>query len=197
MQSVGTNERVRKLNDYFKFTVLRNPPERLLSAYLDKFSGRPTIRSALVRAHVSKDKDLVDRFKSNRNYTTFTPVTFEEFVIWFVERGKYGMEEHTRTFMHIAQPCVVNFSYYVRFKNYSNDVLAMRSLIGGSHVELPVRVTNAAHANSKIYEYYGNLSTTLKNRLYQALYDDIAFYHYLEPEDIELNEKLLQVSIST
>lgn len=126
-----------------------------------------------------------------------TSVTFEEFITWYVESHQGDLEAHTSTFLYCAQPCIVRYNYYVRFNDFSNEFQALATLIGeDGAISVPLGVTNVKDSKSRIQEYYGNLSTTLKNKLYHFLHDDITFYHLLEPSDISFNEKLLEVSMS-
>ena len=189
------------LRDFFKYTTVRSPPERLLSGFMDKLSTplswtglkhqRPFSR--IQAAIVQKLRPLDFNKWRTHNGTTKLTVTFEEFVRWYVSVDRNHINFHFAPFLAIARPCTVRYDYYVRFNHYDNDSLELLSVVGGSPEMLWRVGLNARGAKSHMQEYYGKLSKSLKNELYEAIYDDLDFYHHLEPDDMSFNMELLDV----
>ena len=97
---------------YFKFAVIRNPTERLFSAFMhlvapaltQNFSqGVETIK----REVAQKLRPIEYKQWLANNGTPTMHVSFEEFITWFVEADKPKLNSHLQPFLAIAQPCTV------------------------------------------------------------------------------------------
>ena len=185
------------LRNYFKYTILRNPLERLLSAFAHLYSHPlpPGKNPPLVLSEVFMEfrpKEYNRWITSNRSASNIT-ITFEEFIKWYIHANVTRPHvTHITPFLKIAEPCKVRYDYYVRFKNFNNEFLELYKLSGGSpmvvHDGMVLRTTNS---KLFIYEYYAMLSNELKKELYHAIREDLTFYHTLEPDDVPLNMELL------
>ncbi len=78
-------------NDYFKFTILRNPFNRLVSAYLDKIVKYNELEP--FAQQVIRD---IQNFL-NINYNPAQSITFRQFILYLSETEDYLLNEHWRS----------------------------------------------------------------------------------------------------
>jgi SAM-dependent methyltransferase len=79
-----------KKSEYFKFVVLRNPFDRLVSAYLDKIAKRHKL-APFVRDVVESVYNSLDQEPDYRR-----SITFSQFVHYLVKTEDYSLNEHWR-----------------------------------------------------------------------------------------------------
>ena len=105
------------LKNYFTFLFVRDPMERVVSAYMSKFVknnkyfyrtyGRGIIK--LYRPNAAKEA-----------YKTGSGVTFPEFSRHVVETRKLR-DEHWQAFDKLCHPCAVKYDFIGRFENVYED----------------------------------------------------------------------------
>ena len=184
---------------YFKFAVIRNPTERLFSAFMHLVSPPLSFDFShgveMIKHQVAR-KIRPSEYKQwlANNGTPSMNVSFEEFITWFVQADKPELDSHLQPFLAIAQPCTVQYNYYVRFKNYSNELVELLKLLGKRPGTKKIYniPTNVGNSRVHLHDYFGKLNRTLKTRLYHTIHEDLAFYYTLEPEDEHFNMKLLE-----
>ena len=100
------------LEDYFTFLFVREPMERVLSAYKDKFVKDNNY------FHRKYGRDIIRRYRPNptkQALETGSGVTFPEFTKYVVEVGMRN--EHWQAFDRLCHPCAVNYDFIGRFEN--------------------------------------------------------------------------------
>ena len=201
--------------------MVRNPLERLVSAYCDKIEHPITYNKTLLRG--SKDeaqvrsalfpKDL-DLFEGHRRWilSKYHPAelkswvkcrgkcvlqpSFSDYVRWIVDSDDFRLNEHFAPIIVDALPCVVQYSFYANFKNYSREVkLLMRKFKIGSQFF----IDHSSHApgqetSTKLHHYYSQLSPHLKRDLFEHMFQELDFYYHLYPEEQWSHTELLGVT---
>ena len=100
----------------FKFLFVRDPLERVLSAYKDKFL-KPNWYY-----HPRFGKDIIKRYRPNATQEalkTGSGVTFPEFTRYLVETRI--SEEHWAVFDKLCHPCAINYDFIGRLEDISED----------------------------------------------------------------------------
>ena len=197
-----------KLKHYFKFMMIRNPLERLVSAYRDKieppleFCDHDRLSDPLVTdLHGVGEMDL---FQAHRRlilskYHPYTltkwakyngsynvSVDFPTYVRWIVETKDSDLNEHFSSILFNAAPCRVGYHLFLNFKNYSRDV---RLLIRRLNTSSDLFVDRSSHSSpgsethSTLPHYYSQLSANLKRRLFARMTRELDFYYHLYPEE--------------
>ena len=117
----------QKWNDYFKFTIVRNPWDRLLSYYLNKVyvRGRPWMCKPKYRAHKG--------------------MTFKELIQALYQENLKTCDIHYRLQTHMFPQSKVDF--IGRFENYQEDFNTICDKIGIPQQQLP-------HKNSTKHKHY-------------------------------------------
>ena len=200
--------RLFKLETYFKFMMVRNPLERLVSAYRNKIEPPlgfcdhdrqidPLVTNVndvrdmdLFQAHrrliLSKydPHSLIDWARAGGTYTL--NVDFPTYVRWIIETSDLALNEHFASILFNTAPCRVGYDLFLNFKNYGRDV---RLLIHRLNTSTEYFVDRNDHSNpgtdtrSTLPHYYSQLSRGLKRRLFARMTRELDFYYHLYPEE--------------
>ncbi|XP_075047847.1 carbohydrate sulfotransferase 14-like [Mixophyes fleayi] len=122
-----------RLKYYFKFMFVRDPMERLLSAYRNKFGE---IKEYQQRYGV----EIVKRYRKNPGLSKGDDVTFSEFLQYLLDEDVERMNEHWMPIYNLCQPCAVPYDFigsYERLWDDANDVL--KSIDAPTYVQFPER----------------------------------------------------------
>lgn len=159
-----------RLQNYFKFLFVREPMERLLSAFIDKFT-KP--QSHIWKNYASKILYHAGRNKRNRTI----PIMFSEFV-QFILINMSAADQHWDTYHSLCDPCVVKYDYIAKYETLEEEAGIILSKLGlDDEVTFPTRrSTGYTHKRTaEIMEgYYMSLSKELRQRLL-----DVYKYEYL------------------
>lgn len=149
---------LKHFKDYFKFTFVRNPYARVLSAYLDKV--------------VSKDLSrLPNCVKKNGTY-----IEFPEFCAYLEKSGLYD-NIHWAPQTSILLLPVSEFHFIGKLENIENDMHYVMGKITGDSQSLQIsdHRPHRTNANEKIMRYYDDYTADIIMRLYK---DDFETFGY-------------------
>ncbi|XP_029807295.1 carbohydrate sulfotransferase 14 [Suricata suricatta] len=123
-----------RLQHYFKFLFVRDPLERLLSAYRNKFGE--------IREYQQRyGAEIVRRYRAGAGPSPAgDDVTFPEFLRYLVDEDPERMNEHWMPVYHLCQPCAVQYDFvgsYERLEADANQVLEW--VRAPPHVRFPAR----------------------------------------------------------
>ncbi|NXJ68035.1 CHSTE sulfotransferase, partial [Rostratula benghalensis] len=108
-----------RLKNYYKFIFVRNPMERLLSAYRNKFGE--------IKEYQQKyGVEIVRRYRKNGGNSAGDDVTFSEFLQYLLDEEAERMNEHWMPIYNLCQPCAVRYDFigsYERLNADANRVL--------------------------------------------------------------------------
>ena len=209
------SQRLQKVKKYFKFMMVRNPLERLVSAYCDKLEHPITFSSSYNGSNIMLlYKNELDSFEvhkrwilsqyrqaelerwteSGGNYTL--QPSFSDFVRWIVDSDDSRMNEHFASTIVNAQPCKIQYHFYANFKHYSRDA---RLLIQKLNIHPHYFVDHTSHepgneTSTKLHYYYSQLSPQLKRDLFEHMFQELDFYYHLYPEEQWSHAELLGVT---
>ena len=194
------DQRVTKIKNYFKFVLVRNPLERLVSAFRNKieqplhFSKLDTFE--MIRRHII---DKYRRGELNRweesNGTFKMQVNFTEYISWIVESENALLNEHFSPVIDNSHPCRIRYDFYGNFKLYDTD---MAQIIAKLKCNPDYFRNNSARSpghRTKDYleRYYTELSRDMKRQLFEDFYQELDFYYHLYPEERSSHVQLLEV----
>ena len=212
-------QRVRKLTQYYKYVMIRNPLDRLVSAYRNKIAppleftehdnkpspllqnGRIPKPLDIFEAHrrwiLSKyqPKSYLEWAKSAGSYDLH--VNFTTYVKWIINSADHDLNEHFSSIPYNTAPCRVQYHLYTNFKNYSREV---GLLIQKLNFNPAYFVDQSEHKSSKdttharLHHYYSQLSPVLKEQLFHRMHRDLDFYYHLYPEDQWSHAEILNVT---
>jgi dermatan 4-sulfotransferase 1 len=192
--------RLQKLKKYFKFMMIRNPLERLVSVYRNKIEPPLELCNhdkrldplvvdvnrvpgmdyfqACRRLILTKYSpcQLIEWACSNGNYSL--SVDFTTYVKWIIDTEDRDLNEHFSSILFNAAPCRVGYHLYLNFKNYSRDV---RLLIEKLNTSSEYFIDHNSHGtvqdemHSKLPYYYSQLSDEMKRKLFVCMYTELDF----------------------
>ncbi|KAM3823986.1 carbohydrate sulfotransferase 14 isoform 1-T3 [Vipera latastei] len=108
-----------RLNHYFKFVFVRDPMERLLSAYRNKFGE---IKEYQLKYGI----EIVKKYRKNPGKSMGDDVTFSEFLRYLIDEETEKMNEHWMPIYNLCQPCAIKYDFigsYGRLEEDANFVL--------------------------------------------------------------------------
>lgn len=103
-----------RLKHYFKFIFVRDPMERLLSAYRNKFGE---IKEYQLKYGV----EIVKRYRKNPGKTVGDDVTFSEFLRYLLDEEVERMNEHWMPIYNLCQPCAVRYDFIGSYERLNED----------------------------------------------------------------------------
>ena len=163
------------LKNYFTFLFVRDPLERVLSAYKDKFIKDNKY------FHQKYGRGIIKRYRPNASkqaLETGSGVTFPEFTRHVVEIQ--SRNEHWQSFDKLCHPCAVNYDFIGRFENLYEeaDYLIKKA---GIDDRVSSHSFHSSNTPTEILHYYSQIP---KERILQMakIYDsDYKMFGYSFP----------------
>ncbi|XP_068752904.1 carbohydrate sulfotransferase 11-like isoform X2 [Montipora capricornis] len=94
-----------RLQTYFKFVFVREPFERLLSAYRDKFVETPDIY--FMKIYATK---IIENFKNYIDRNSDNELTFKKFIYYITSIG-FNNDPHWATYESLCLPCNIQYDF--------------------------------------------------------------------------------------
>lgn len=175
---------LHRLETYTKVMFVREPLERMVSAYRDKFEnpnnhyhslfGRPII--AKYRANASQEALM-----------TGSGVTFKEFVQYLLDVHRpVSMDIHWEQMNQLCNPCLIDYDFIGKFENMEEESNAVLRLVGApANITLPNfkdrNPTDARTSTEIMQKYFSQVSLQERQRLYDFYYMDYLMFNYSKP----------------
>ncbi|XP_071971413.1 carbohydrate sulfotransferase 14 [Engystomops pustulosus] len=144
-------EQIRyRMRHYYKFLFVREPMERLLSAYRNKFGE---IREYQQRYGM----EIVRRYrkKTAAAASKGDDVTFSEFLQYLLDEDVEKMDEHWMPIYNLCQPCVVPYDYigsYERLREDANHIL--EAINAPTYIQFPERQSWYKPVTKETFHYF-------------------------------------------
>lgn len=174
-----------KLQNYFKFTIVRNPLERLLSAYRNKFGEVEDI----MKTYGAKIKKKYSKSNTKQeDYPGKIPgddVSFEEFIRFLLDHDtNENMNEHWAPMNILCQPCAVKYDYIGSYDNlYEDSEEILRHIDAPENLHFPARQSFYSPASLSTTAYYYSLvNNTYLQHLYARYSNDFTLFSYPIPK---------------
>ncbi|CAH1782684.1 unnamed protein product [Owenia fusiformis] len=173
------------LKSYYKFIFVREPFERLVSAYIDKFyTPNPKFWD-------SWGRQIIKQFRNNSNVTSNPcghDVTFEEFLSYSFSSIKKsnisGGNEHWVTIQQLCNPCGVGYDYIGHLETMQQDteVILQRANVShliAQHNSTMNKIRQNLHFDEKDLKRSGNC-LDIKDAL-QRIIDSLIYKDFIPP----------------
>ncbi len=178
-----------RLNNYYKFAILRNPLERLLSAYRNKLESPINITLIKKFPHRLKayiltltNRHLIEQWAREKNYGEDIHPTFRDTLKFLTKFNLSAYNEHFTPFLELCQPCAINYDVYLNLKAINYDIFALMEYLGIPYSYYPP-VPKSEMTRDHMKEYYGQVPAYLKDKVFDRLRKEIEFYYKLHPEE--------------
>ena len=182
---LSDEQRRYRLKNYYKFVIVRNPMERLVSAYKNKLDSDNT-----VNFFKALQMDIIRNYRKKRKYvksgsrlkTVWHP-TFMEFIDYMVETPYEDMDDHFLQVTEICQPCSIRYDFYANFNLLSYDIGSMFHLLNIPQSYYRYSVDHPNQPTEQLMsEYFSQLSDEQVMKLTQRLSFEQKFFQSLYPE---------------
>ncbi|KAL9973572.1 hypothetical protein ACROYT_G020045 [Oculina patagonica] len=146
------------LRNSYKFMFVREPFERLLSAYKDKFvSTRPVDRHMLD----TYGRKIIRRFRPNATQKALQAgddVTFPEFIEYILKEGIHeGLNWHWNTYEDQCRPCSVEYNFIGRFEFLTQDAEYALKKAAVYNLTLFPSKTSYSKTHQELIKYYSQI----------------------------------------
>lgn len=181
------------LKDYKKFLIVRDPLERLLSAYRNKFESKTAPADYFHQEIGSKIIKAYRKHATDKEVKEGTSVTFPEFVRYVTESGfslnwnkNQSLNEHWEPINGLCSPCTVQYDYIAQFDNLVEESNMILQRIN-SDIKYPAgedSIITQTGTRDKMNKYYDDIP--LKHiRVLERIYGmDNLLFNYSTKEAI-------------
>ncbi|XP_056137924.1 carbohydrate sulfotransferase 8-like [Lampris incognitus] len=173
-----------RLRSYTKVLFVREPFERLVSAFRDKFESPNSYY------HPVFGRPIISRYRANATRAalrTGAGVTFREFVQYLLDvRRPVGMDIHWEPVSQLCNPCLLQYNFIGKFESLKEDANFLLWSIGApSNLTFPDfkdRNPLAERTSFKITQsYFAQLNSTERQKAYDFYYMDYLMFNYPKP----------------
>jgi len=160
---------------------VREPFERLLSAYKDKFVH---IRQEDHRTLEFHGREILKNFRLNASKSALEKlddITFREFIEYLVTKGSNkssrAMDWHWNNYVNICGMCAINYDFIGHYETFDQDLADFKEAAGLSPEEAKrfnARANNKSDTSSSLLNYYSQIPKEWINilgQLYRASFE--------------------------
>ncbi|MXQ90147.1 hypothetical protein E5288_WYG017355 [Bos mutus] len=174
------------LKTYFKFFIVRDPFERLISAFKDKFVHNPRFEP-WYRHEIAPG--IIRKYRRNRTETR--GIQFEDFVRYLGDPNHRWLDLqfgdhiiHWVTYVELCAPCEITYSVVGHHETLEDDAPYILREAGIDHLvaypTIPLGIT--AYNRTKVEQYFLGISKRDIRRLYARFEGDFKLFGYQKPE---------------
>ncbi|KAB0791008.1 hypothetical protein PPYR_02808 [Photinus pyralis] len=173
-----TKEAQYYLNHYLSFVIVRQPFERVLSAYRNKLED--TLPSAkYFQARVGRY--IVKNYRANatrRDLENGDNVTFREFAQYLIREGIRNdvANEHWKPIYELCHPCVINYTFIGKYEQLDEDSDVILKMINAPSVLFPR--SKSGQTSERLKQYLRQLSLKDIEQLYRMYEFDFKLFGY-------------------
>ncbi|NWU89400.1 CHST9 sulfotransferase, partial [Upupa epops] len=173
-----------RLNTYTKAVFVREPMERLVSAFRDKFEHpnsyyHPVFGKAIIKKY-RQDPD-------EEALRTGSGVTFKEFIRYLLDSHRpVGMDIHWEQVSQLCYPCLINYDFIGKFETLEEDANHLLQLVGAP-AELRFPSFKDRHSSDErtsagvVRQYLKELSEEERQLTYAFYSLDYLMFNYTSP----------------
>ncbi|KAI5623779.1 carbohydrate sulfotransferase 8, partial [Silurus asotus] len=173
-----------RLRSYTKVLFIREPMERLVSAYRDKFESPNSYY------HPVFGKPIISKYRVNASKSalrTGSGVTFQEFIRYLLDVHRpIGMDIHWEPVSQLCSPCLLDYDFIGKFETIEEEANFLLHRVGApKNLTFPTfkdRNPEAARTSTRITQhYFTQLSASDRQRVYDFYYMDYLMFNYSKP----------------
>ncbi|KAG7473463.1 hypothetical protein MATL_G00096150 [Megalops atlanticus] len=174
----------QRLETYTKVLFVREPFERLVSAFRDKFENPNTYY------HPVFGKPIISKYRANASQAalrTGTGVTFKEFMQYLLDVHRpVGMDIHWEHVNQLCSPCLLDYDFIGKFETMEEEAnFLLRRTGAPSNLTFPSFKDRHPHAERTSVrltrQYFAQLNASERQRAYDFYYTDYLMFNYSKP----------------
>ncbi|KFW04681.1 Carbohydrate sulfotransferase 9, partial [Eurypyga helias] len=173
-----------RLNTYTKTIFVRDPVERLVSAFRDKFEHPNSYY------HPVFGKAIIKKYRHNASeeaLNTGSGVKFKEFIQYLLDSHRpVGMDIHWEQVSKLCYPCLINYDFIGKFETLEEDANYFLHLVGAP-AELKFPKFKDRHSSDErtsaevVRQYLEELSKEERQMTFSFYYLDYLMFNYTSP----------------
>ena len=173
-----------RVKNYRKYIFVREPLERLLSAYRNKFMEKSEY------FHKRYGRRIIRRFREGvgkNEAVAGNDVKFFEFVQYITDEETIqheGFNEHWAHYSALCHPCLMNYDFIGKYETLDDDVdYVLKDMHIDDIVKFPQRGATYKKKKTKdeLYKYYGQIPPKYLKRLWRIFVNDYKLFDYSYP----------------
>uniref|UniRef100_A0ACB8FE52 Carbohydrate sulfotransferase 9 n=1 Tax=Sphaerodactylus townsendi TaxID=933632 RepID=A0ACB8FE52_9SAUR len=173
-----------RLKTYTKVIFVRDPMERLVSAFRDKFEHPNSYY------HPVFGKSIIKKYRYNADgeaLTTGSGVQFKEFIQYLLDSHRpIGMDIHWEQISKLCNPCIINYDFIGKFETLEEDANYFLRLIGApedlTYPNFKDRHSTDERTNSEVVrQYLAKIPATERQMIYDFYSLDYLMFNYSAP----------------
>ncbi|XP_020789401.1 carbohydrate sulfotransferase 8-like [Boleophthalmus pectinirostris] len=174
----------KRLETYTKILFVREPFERLVSAFRDKFENPNSYY------HPVFGRAIISKYRVNASRAalkTGAGVTFQEFVQYLLDiKRPVGMDIHWEPVSQLCSPCLMRYNFIGKFENLQKEAnFLLRNINAPKNLTFPdLKDRNPLdeRTSAKItQQYFAQLNARERQKVYDFYYMDYLMFDYLKP----------------
>lgn len=165
----------KRLRHYYKFLFVREPFERLLSGFEDKFVSN-IWNWAQTPRHTS---EILSRYRKEYPNTT-DEITLTKFIYYVLSLRDESRNEHWQSYGSLCHPCAVDYDFIGHFENLQQEAPYVLRKTGLDSVIAfpPVKSLNTSR---KMLDRFSKVPQYMILQLENAFKDDLEMFNYPFP----------------
>ncbi|KAF6716837.1 Carbohydrate sulfotransferase 11 [Oryzias melastigma] len=174
----------QRLRSYLKFIFVREPFERLVSAYRNKFT-----RSYNTAFHKRYGTKIVQRHRQNPSRDALqqgNDVSFREFVQYLVDprtQREEPFNEHWERVHSLCHPCLIHYDVVGKYETLEADAQAVLRLAGvEGTVQFPTSGKSTRTDGNMAARFFKHISPLYQKKLFNLYRMDFLLFNYSTPE---------------
>lgn len=183
-------EKQRKdmLKNFYKFMIVRDPFERLVSAYRNKWQDK-----ANTQLHATLGKRIVEKYRYNNKKTVVTgdDVKFSEYVRYLIDTPPEEVNEHWMPYEDICRPCNVKYDFIASIETIRRDIPHVMRQIHANETKYYLQTPGRALTGTKkrTASFLQDLPRKYFEQLVAIFKTDHELFGYSLPDYKKLNER--------
>ncbi|XP_046561095.1 carbohydrate sulfotransferase 14-like [Haliotis rubra] len=174
------------LRTYYKFVFVREPFERLLSAYRSKMAATNEGMFASIGRSIAR------KYRNNSHNKDPHP-SFSEFLEYIVKTNTRTFNEHWQLQEDLCQVCNIKYDLIGKYEELQTTAQTILDHIGApSNVTFPQRSDTylTEKTNRLLRHYYQDIPPSLLEHVWRKYYPDFQLFNYTVPSAIASLTKL-------
>ncbi|XP_041350541.1 carbohydrate sulfotransferase 11-like [Gigantopelta aegis] len=189
LSDLNTDEIRVVIREYFKFIIVREPFERLLSAYRNKLEAQTNSSRFF---HLRFGRKIIKRYRdspSEQSLEKGNDVTFPEFVKYILDHdGMEEFNEHWAQLYNLCMPCVINYSFVGKYHRIQQDSKQILETINvADMIQFPPRSASYKHKKTEglLLHYYKTIPRKHLQQLWKVYHLDFVLFNYTVPSSMQ------------
>ncbi|XP_061403987.1 carbohydrate sulfotransferase 8-like isoform X1 [Lethenteron reissneri] len=183
LSSFDTSGQRSRLDNYTMVMFVREPMERLVSAYRDKFLHSKHYKKVYGRA-------IISHYRKNPSRMSLTgghDVTFPEMVRFILDPERpLGQDVHWLPAHHLCQPCLLRYDYLGKVETLGRDAAELLARVRAPESVFYSSPKDKRSSASLTGYYLAQLSSKVRQQLYTFYYGDYKLFGYPLPSDMNI-----------